>query len=392
MSHSHSDFELPGLASRGLASWIVAISFAYSGQWNSRRLENHFYAFWNLVLLDLVSDLAPETLVIPQFQLDTLDDEPLALDDSIITTSQPNAKVLTPDFAIAVFHLIRRPATLPALPMVFPIKFNSWRDVRVEKMKVPLIAELKRPPTRAAKSRRVFREAVLTGMTTAYADLLKQAEHAFIMQPGVKEIALVACCGEWWSWMIATRAKQIEKFSLAQTLDPLAQTLDSDSESEDEDDPISQDIPLPGTRKKLHRRVKNSTAGRHRDESPPPPSDSEKIPYKPRTRGSRASYDEGEQEEEGNADTIFVRYVELGEGAMESVTPNVEDAMPVDDEWSLPILFGSEASAQHFFLIHRFLEVESQELLAEDQVIYILVPQKLYSHGWLNFQEDDISD
>jgi hypothetical protein len=103
MSHSHSDFELPGLASRGLASWIVAISFAYSGQWNSRRLENHFHAFWDLVFLDLVSDLTPETLVIPQFQLDIIDDEPLAPDDSIITTSQPDAKVLTPDFAIAVF-------------------------------------------------------------------------------------------------------------------------------------------------------------------------------------------------------------------------------------------------------------------------------------------------
>ena len=136
-----------GLASRGLASWIVTISFAYNGQWNSRRLENHFHAFWNLLFLDLVSDLTPETLVIPQFQLDIINDKPLAPDDSIITTSQPNAKVLTPDFAIAVFHLIRRhgPATLPALPVVFPTKFDSWRDVRVEKMKVPLIAELQAP-------------------------------------------------------------------------------------------------------------------------------------------------------------------------------------------------------------------------------------------------------
>jgi hypothetical protein len=80
--------------------------------------------------------------------------------------------------------------------------------------------------------------------------------------------------------------------------------------------------------------------------------------------------------------------VELGEGVMESVTPDVEDAMPVDDEWSRPILFGSEASAQHFFLIHRFLGAESQELVAEDQVIYMLVylSWKLYSHVGLNFR------
>ena len=120
---------------------------------------------------------------------------------------------------------------------------------------------------------------------------------------------------------------------------------------------------LPGTRKILHRGVKNTTAGRYRKASPPPPSNSEKIPYKSRTRGSTAPY-EGKQEDD--ADTIFVRYVELGEGVMESVTPDVEDAMPVDDEWSRPILFGSEASAQHFFLIHRFLEAESQELVMED--------------------------
>jgi len=57
----------------------------------------------------------------------------------------------------------------------------------------------------------------------------------------------------------------------------------------------------------------------------------------------------------------FIRYTELGKGVMEYVKPNVEDALPPNDEWSLPILFGSEASAQHFFLIHHFLEVEQLE-------------------------------
>ena len=117
MSHSHSDFALPGLSSRGLSSWIVAISFAYSGQWNSRRLENHFYSFWNFVLLDLVDDFAPDVIVIPQFQFDILDDTPLAPDTSKVTaaSAQAEAKELTPDFSIAVFDLVRRhiSATLP---------------------------------------------------------------------------------------------------------------------------------------------------------------------------------------------------------------------------------------------------------------------------------------
>ena len=142
MSHSHSDVTLPGLSYRasGLSSYIVAISFAYSGQYNSRLLENHFHSFWNLVLLDVVYDLAPDLIVIPQFQLYIVDDKPLA-DTSITTTAQAAAKELTPDFSIAVFNLVRRhvPAALPAPPL-FPADFNLWRDVRENVMKIPLIA------------------------------------------------------------------------------------------------------------------------------------------------------------------------------------------------------------------------------------------------------------
>ena len=201
MSRCHSDFTLPGLSSRGLSSWIFAISFAYSGQWNSRRLENHFQSFWNFVLLDLVDDLAPGFIVMPQFQLDTLDDKPLTADTSVSTTAQAEAKELTPDFSIAVFDLVRRhiPAALPTPPALFPTDYNLWRDVRVKMMKISLIAELKRPPTRRAKSREAFFQDLLTQMMSARHDLGKQVEHAFLMQPSVNNIVLLACCGEWWS-------------------------------------------------------------------------------------------------------------------------------------------------------------------------------------------------
>jgi hypothetical protein len=96
MPHSPPDFELPGLSSHRLASWIVAIAFAYSGKWNSRNLENHFYAFWSLVLLDLVDDLAPNTIIIPQFQFDTIDGTPVAPDDSIATTEVFTVPPLSP--------------------------------------------------------------------------------------------------------------------------------------------------------------------------------------------------------------------------------------------------------------------------------------------------------
>lgn len=51
---------------------------------------------------------------------------------------------------------------------------------------------------------------------SAYPD---QVEHAFLMQPSVDEIALVACCGEWWFWMISTCAAYImQELSLPQGL------------------------------------------------------------------------------------------------------------------------------------------------------------------------------
>ena len=68
--------------------------------------------------------------------------------------------------------------------------------------------------------------------------------------------------------------------------------------------------------------------GKYREVSPSTPSESDKISYEPYS------------EDEGEPDTKikFIRYTELEEGAMEYVKPNAEDAIPPDDEWSLPDL------------------------------------------------------
>ena|ERR1700734_3756285 len=88
-------------------------------------------------------------------------------------------------------------------------------------------------------------------------------------------------------------------------------------------------------------------------------SKSEKLLYKLWQKGSKVTEGEGQLTGKENSKNLqFECYTELGEGGMETVKPNVEDTTPVDHEWFLPILFGSEASAQHFFLIHWFLEAE----------------------------------
>ena len=369
---SHSDFTLPGLSHRGLSTWIAAISFGYSGQWNSRRLENHFYSFWNYVFLDLVDDLTPDFIVIPQFQLDTFNDKPLAPDTSISTTAQTEAKELTPDFSIAALDLVRRyvPVALPTPPL-FPTDFNLWRDVRVETMKIPLIAELKRPPSRCAKSGDVFLQDLRTNMKLAQHDLIKQVEHAFLMQPSVDEIALVACCGEWWSWTISTRATHTQGFSLSQG------EAGPPAEDEGEDAAVPHDVPESRTREIHPRPAKMHHKGKYRDSSPPPPSESDKISYKPRSEVSDCEggpKKKDKKKKKKKKEVEFIRYTEF-EGATEYVKPNVEDALPSNDEWSLPILFGSEASAQHFFLIHRFLEAERLMPGTEDQVsLYLYNP------------------
>jgi hypothetical protein len=174
-----------------------------------------------LVLLYLVNDLVPEAIVIPQFQFDTFNDKPVAPDDSIIPTAQADAKALTPDFSIAIFHLVGCPipVSLPSPPVVFPAKFSSWWDIRVNNMQIPLIAELKRPPSHHARTLPDFQQDLTTLMDAVCDDLLRQVEHAFIMQPEARKVVLLAGCREWWVWTVATRTKHLQDFILLVSVD-----------------------------------------------------------------------------------------------------------------------------------------------------------------------------
>jgi hypothetical protein len=327
MSHSHADFELPGLSCHGFAKLNASIAFAHSGRWNSRKLENHFYSFWNLVLVYLVHDLV-DTIVIPQFQFDTVDGGPVAPDDSISTTAQPDSKEITPDFAIAMLNLVRRET--PPTVSDASTTFNSWLDIKVQHMQIPLITEVKRPPTR--RERR-FRQHLETQLLTAQGDLIKQAYQALLMQPSLNKILLMGCSGEWWCWTVATRA------ALFHT------NIGGDVLFEEAEEAGPFKIPDSRTREHLPRASKNILKGAYVDKSPSPPSESEKMPYMPHR---------GEQEEQPEG------------GGLETIKDNAEDAMPADNEWSLPIRFGSHTSAQHFFLVHRFLKEQQNSQGAED--------------------------
>ena len=147
---------------------------------------------------------------------------PVVPDNSIVTMAQVKAKEVAPDCAITIFHLVR--CYISATPLIFPVlflvMFNSWHNIKVRQRKIPIIAILKCPAMHHMKSREHFGEALEVQMGFAQADLLKQVEHAFLMQPTAKKIVLLACCGELWSWMVAMRAAHLEKVILLNFVDP----------------------------------------------------------------------------------------------------------------------------------------------------------------------------
>ncbi|KAF8871795.1 hypothetical protein BD779DRAFT_438829, partial [Infundibulicybe gibba] len=168
----------PTLTPSLLARLITAIAIGYSGRWNARRLENPFHAFWSTVFGEWISDLHPHALLIPQYQIDTIAPA-LGPDDSAGTITRDGAKELIPDFVIAIVQLVSRATNAPIPPTSFPLNFSSWRDVKVVKLFIPFLAELKRPPPRSLESQEMFLVKLHAFHSHAREQLLAQAEHVF---------------------------------------------------------------------------------------------------------------------------------------------------------------------------------------------------------------------
>jgi hypothetical protein len=155
--------------------------------------------------------------------------------------------------------------------------------------------------------------------------------------------------------MIATRSAHVGRFVIPSFLQPDRPT-GSDSIG------IPHDIPEFRTREYLPCEGKNTVQGM----CPSPPFESEKVPSTPRRKDSKSPEEEVEPGNSKNAQ--LKRQTDLGEGGMATVKTSAGDAVPAEDEWSLPILFGSEASLQRFSLIHRLLKEEWNVRVLGDQV------------------------
>lgn len=327
-----------------MEQWIIPTAWAYSSKCNNRRLEHHFHGIWNLVFQDLIADLGPYIFVVPQYQIDSAYNGPIAPDDSIATAAQPNATECTPDFSIVKTYAILRPEVtinIEHLPYI------SWNSVAVKAFIVPLIGELKHPPTRRSPSLASFVENLKSMFDEAYRSLEKQVENAFAMQStNVNRMILCACVGEWWSWKIATRDHYT--------------TDDSDKDFQN----TSSDILPPSlfiqtvgriVNDRPARAAKNEKARAKCIDPPNPPAvqSSDKLPYHPHRRG---------EEHMRKRSEYPIHYEDLGE-YMEQVAADVELAKPLDNDWSKYIRLGTPASNQRLFLIHRFLGTECTTML-----------------------------
>jgi hypothetical protein len=306
---SQGNFQLPGLSAHpnGQASLSVTLAFAYSRRWNRRRLEHHTYAFWDKVFSYLIYDLEPYLFHIPQLMLH---DPPAEHPDvSIRTDPGANGDECIPDFSIMSVHAMHRYRSSSSTNPRFPA-LEDWDRLRIESAKPLVIAELKRPAPRSAKDALEFHARLRSLMNLAIDDAEEQARLAFgvTLYKELDEIILITACGEWWRFRVATRKDMLSE----DIWDPLV----SPAWDEDGDD------------------------------------DNDKVSYKHPSRG----------ETPGHRVTASVqRYTALGSDVMAVFNGDVEDAMPPADEWSKFILFGTEASNQHFFFIHRWLKEQRGE-------------------------------
>ena len=342
-----------------------------------------------MALQNLVDDLAPTALVIPQFELDafTVSHPPsISLTDSIASLPQPKARGPIPDFAIILIRAILD-ATTPILRGMRLNSFEHWQKVKIEKLVVGLVAEVKRRPTRSAKSPERFAASLSGRLQDALVEAVDQAAAAFLGNEGTNRLLLLAWSGEWYSWKLAVR-----KDSRVKAM-PRRQVVPEDEAGEVHEE--AEEVPGEAEQAPESNAESGSQVGSHELSSEVPDRASrsqeakvegfyaykdqlgdvahEKIPYnpnpnpKPKAQQSKSkSKGKGKETEKTKPPpkpkkATFRRYTpeDLAE-VMETQRLLTQEECDDPDlfrfKWSDPILFGTPESKQNWSLIHRFLE------------------------------------
>ncbi|XP_006457514.1 hypothetical protein AGABI2DRAFT_147038 [Agaricus bisporus var. bisporus H97] len=312
---SHQDFILPGIradpTNARLKALIVLATFAYSRQWNRRRLESHWYGLWNQILSDLIFDLAPNLFLVPQHTIYLTEQEPNDPDLSFGTVAEGAASERIPDFvALAAVPRLRNVGS--ATDHIFPSSYDSWKTMKLLACFPAMIVQLKRSPPRSLLQDGDFRDILQSYISAATTEADDSAALAFHNKQNraLKKIVLVAVSGEWWRFKIGLR----ENYEVQMNLDS---KLSMENEEDDKDETKKARASKKGKGKYI---PKLYTIQRHED---------------------------------------------LGPRHMAQLSSDVKKTEPRPGTWSKNILFGTPASNQRLYFIHELLKEIQHGLIGE---------------------------
>ncbi|KAF8055888.1 hypothetical protein FPV67DRAFT_1433640 [Lyophyllum atratum] len=394
---SNYPFSLPNTTGRGPESYAISSGIVHSGQFNIRGLECHSYGTWNEVLQDLIAHLPPTVVLIPQFELDVFQvehDDTISVSDSISSLAQPDARGLIPDFTIVVTRAILRDSGVQIGRGTLQGKFVPWIDLRIEALRPGLIAEVKRRPTRSARTAQRFASDLGVHLLKAKSALALQAKEAFRAHYETKRIILLALVGDWFAWKLAV----CEDYHFSAGTEPRPRRAavpkaNNDASGTQDQPPASpphaavaapmrpqaenQVVPPPlGPRAEFQRVAKTKAAAKgYADPAPPQDDPGQKLEYNRNMNPKPRSTDPKPQEEGTLTNTVklaeFRHYEPADIAAFNDVQLPLTDTQLANKElfrqpgiWSGAILLGTQDAAQNWYMIHRFLEDANTSLNA----------------------------
>ncbi|KAF8151026.1 hypothetical protein B0H34DRAFT_731042 [Crassisporium funariophilum] len=356
---SQSNFTLPGEAAHphGRETLMTAAAFAYSRQFNPRRLEDPFYAFWNLVLSFLTYDLQPRLFTVPQLTICHKLNEAVDPDTSINTmAAEPGDESLRPDFVVLCATIHDRYSRRQCKAFE---NYLLLADMRIMTAVPFLLAEIKRAPTRHARNRAKFRTELFRQLKSAVIGVELQAAVVFADRSrplALDTVILIAASGDWWKFRIALgdmAAPRMAPFDPALAKEVVGEGTDEDDEYEDGEDQDQDNEDQDNEDQDNedqdeddeNQDTENQDDENHDDED-------DRVTYQQHTENIPV------------AGYALKRYTDTEDEGVTTCFDDVNDANPQANEWSPHMAFGSKASNQCLYLIHSML-VKMQRAVIE---------------------------
>ncbi|KAF9558464.1 hypothetical protein CPC08DRAFT_810654 [Agrocybe pediades] len=349
----YDNYVLPGLEGYGgttrLQSLITAITIAHSGRSNPRRLEDASYAFWGMIFDLMISDLAPEVISCSQFRVyssrsqnHSSQEQEIDPDVSNLTEALPSSKgaEAIPDFAHLVAIVGRRKQRGQGSVESWPA-LDRWDLLTILYFGVLTFGEIKRPPPRHYSDRPDFEYALLFIMQSAQTQAEEQAEIALKdKRYKMDGVVLIAGAGEWWSFRFFRRQKQPDGSQLLYHFGQfggnafrkkIRVTRNTRRWIERNGTVPFTDLPMVGER------------------------GSQGVTRKKSARPARSE--------------TFKRYTEIDSSKMEHPVDDIADIERYAGDWSGIMRFGTPASNQRLYVVHKKIKDLKEALGKRNEVV-----------------------